>query len=82
MVARVRAALRRRTTPNRGARDLPTVRMIKSYGGQANEFGRGVNFGVYAEVAGEGVVRVGDRSACGRRSDHGAGIVAAIRWLR
>ena len=35
--------------------------MIKSCRGvQANEFGRGVNFGVCAEVAGEGVVRVGD----------------------
>jgi len=47
--------------PDQGARDLPTVRMIKSYRGvQANEFGRGVNFGVYAEVVAEGVVRVGD----------------------
>jgi len=27
---------------------------------QVNEFGRGVNFGVYAEVVAEGVVRVGD----------------------
>ncbi|HEX7267385.1 MAG TPA: hypothetical protein VF256_08170, partial [Streptosporangiaceae bacterium] len=47
--------------PDRGARDLPTVRMIKSYRGvQVNEFGRGVNFGVYADVVAEGVVRVGD----------------------
>ena len=47
--------------PDRGARDLPTVRMIKSYRGvQVNEFGRGVNFGVYAGVVAEGVVRVGD----------------------
>jgi uncharacterized protein YcbX len=47
--------------PDRGARDLPTVRMIRSYRGvQANEFGRGVNFGVYADVVAEGVVRVGD----------------------
>jgi uncharacterized protein YcbX len=47
--------------PDRGARDLPTVRMIKSYRGvQVNEFGRGVNFGVYAEVVTEGTVRVGD----------------------
>jgi uncharacterized protein len=47
--------------PDRGARDLPTVRMIRSYRGvQANEFGRGVNFGVYAEVVAEGTVRVGD----------------------
>jgi uncharacterized protein YcbX len=47
--------------PDRGARDLPTVRMIKSYRGvQVNEFGRGVNFGVYADVVREGVVRVGD----------------------
>jgi hypothetical protein len=47
--------------PDRGARDLPTVRMIKSYRGvQVNEFGRGVNFGVYAGVVAEGAVRVGD----------------------
>jgi hypothetical protein len=47
--------------PDRGARDLPTVRMIRSYRGvQVNEFGRGVNFGVYADVVAEGVVRVGD----------------------
>ena len=47
--------------PDRGARDLPTLRMIKSYRGvQVNESGRGVNFGVYADVVAEGVVRVGD----------------------
>jgi uncharacterized protein len=47
--------------PDRGGRDLPTLRMIKSYRGvQANESGRGVNFGVYADVVAEGVVRVGD----------------------
>jgi uncharacterized protein len=47
--------------PDHGVRDLPTVRMIRSYRGvQANEFGRGVNFGVYADVLAEGVVRVGD----------------------
>jgi MOSC domain-containing protein YiiM len=35
--------------------------MIKSYRGvQVNEFGRGVNFGVYADVVAEGLVRVGD----------------------
>ncbi len=47
--------------PDRGARDLPAVRMIRSYRGvQPNEFGRGVNFGVYADVVAEGAVRVGD----------------------
>ena len=47
--------------PDLGPRDLPTVRMIRSYRGvQVNEFGRGVNFGVYADVIREGVVRVGD----------------------
>jgi uncharacterized protein len=47
--------------PDRGTRDLPTVRMIRSYRGvQVNESGRGVNFGVYADVVREGIVRVGD----------------------
>jgi uncharacterized protein len=47
--------------PDRGVRDLPTLQMIKSYRGvQVNESGRGVNFGVYADVVAEGVVRVGD----------------------
>jgi uncharacterized protein YcbX len=47
--------------PDHGARDLPTVRMIRSYRGvEVNEFGRGVNFGVYADVVREGFVRVGD----------------------
>jgi uncharacterized protein len=47
--------------PDRGARELPTVRMIKSYRGvQVNEVGGGVNCGVYADVVREGAVRVGD----------------------
>ncbi len=47
--------------PDRGVRDLPTVQMIRSYRGvQASESGRGVNFGVYADVIAEGIVRVGD----------------------
>jgi uncharacterized protein YcbX len=47
--------------PDRGTRDLPMLRMIKSYRGvQANEFGRGVNFGVYGEVVRQGIIRVGD----------------------
>ena len=47
--------------PGNGTRDLPTVRMIKSYRGvQVTESGRGVHFGVYAEVVREAVVRVGD----------------------
>jgi uncharacterized protein YcbX len=47
--------------PDRGVRDFPAVRMIRSYRGvRANESGRGVNFGVYADVVVEGVVRVGD----------------------
>jgi MOSC domain-containing protein len=57
-VARCAATTR---DPDRGVRDLPAVRMIRSYRGvQVNEFGRGVNFGVYADVVAEGVVRVGD----------------------
>jgi uncharacterized protein len=47
--------------PDRGTRDTPMVRLIRSYRGvQVNEFGRGVNFGVYADVVREGIVRVGD----------------------
>lgn len=35
--------------------------MIRVYRGvRVNEFGRGVNLGIYAEVIREGVVRVGD----------------------
>src|SRR5262249_48735242 len=46
--------------PDRGTRDLSTVRMIKSYRGvQANESGRGGKFGGVADVVWEGVVRVG-----------------------
>jgi hypothetical protein len=61
--------------PDRGVRDLPVVRMINSYRGvQVNEFGRG-DFGVYADVLGEGVVHVGDpldvRPGGSRRTDYG-----------
>jgi hypothetical protein len=58
--------------PDRGARDLPAVRMIRSYRGvQANEFGRGVNFGVYAEVITEGTVRVGNALSVRPAADQG-----------
>ena len=47
--------------PKSGNRDLPTMKMIRSYRGiQDNELGRGVNFGVYADVLEGGEVRVGD----------------------
>lgn len=47
--------------PDRGDRDLPVVRLLKAYRGLApNEFGSGVNLGVYAEVLRPGTVRVGD----------------------
>ena len=48
--------------PERGARDLPTVRAIKAYRGLRDTvFGPGVPFGVYADVVTPGRVRVGDR---------------------
>ncbi|MCW3015090.1 MAG: domain containing protein [Solirubrobacterales bacterium] len=48
--------------PASGARDQPVVRMIKAYRGlQPTELGRGVPFGVYADVLRGGAVRVGDR---------------------
>jgi hypothetical protein len=47
--------------PDDGRRDAPVVRAIKAYRGvQDTGFGRGVPFGVYAEVVQAGVVRVGD----------------------
>jgi uncharacterized protein YcbX len=47
--------------PTEGDRDLPTLEMIRSYRGvQEHERGRGVNFGVYADVLKQGPVRVGD----------------------
>ena len=47
--------------PRTGEVDLRTLHVIKSYRGvQPNEFGDGLNFGVYAEVVTPGTVRVGD----------------------
>jgi hypothetical protein len=47
--------------PEDGRRDKPIVKAIKAYRGvQATGFGRGVPFGVYADVVQNGVVRVGD----------------------
>jgi uncharacterized protein YcbX len=43
--------------PDRGDRDLETVKLIRQYRGVQ---GGGVNFGVYATVVGAGTVRVGD----------------------
>jgi uncharacterized protein YcbX len=52
--------------PEAGDRDLPTVRLIKANRGlTANEFGMGVNFGVYADVVTPGTVRVGDELRLG-----------------
>jgi uncharacterized protein YcbX len=47
--------------PEGGRRDQPVVKAIKAYRGlQDTGFGRGVPFGVYADVVRNGVVRVGD----------------------
>jgi len=47
--------------PDRGDRDLPVVREIKAYRGMhETEIGRGVCFGVYADVTREGPLRVGE----------------------
>ena len=47
--------------PEAGKRDKPIVQAIKAYRGiQATGFGKGVPFGVYADVVQNGVVRVGD----------------------
>jgi uncharacterized protein len=46
---------------DRGARDLPVVRAIKAYRGvQDTGSGKGVCFGVYAEVIDAGTVRIGE----------------------
>ena len=48
--------------PDRGERDLPTVKAIKAYRGLRDTvFGPGAPFGVYADVVTPGRVRVGDR---------------------
>lgn len=53
------AAVTRR--PRRGDRDLPLVKMIRSYRGvQEGPLGKGVHFGVYATVERPGRIAVGD----------------------
>lgn len=47
--------------PDRGDRDAPVVKTIKSYRGvQETGFGRGVPFGVYAQIVREGAMSLGD----------------------
>jgi uncharacterized protein YcbX len=47
--------------PDRGDRDAPLVRTLKSYRGvQETGYGRGVPFGVYAQVVEDGRIGIGD----------------------
>jgi uncharacterized protein YcbX len=54
--------------PDRGDRDAPLVTAIKTYRGlQETGYGRGVPFGVYAQVVEEGPVHLGDAVRLGPR---------------
>ena len=47
--------------PDAGDADLKTLHLIKSYRGvTVGELGRGIHFGVYADVIEPGIIRVGD----------------------
>jgi uncharacterized protein YcbX len=47
--------------PDTGERDLKTLRLIEEHRGETpNDFGQGLNFGVYADVATPGSISVGD----------------------
>jgi uncharacterized protein YcbX len=47
--------------PDTGQRDLKTLRLIEEHRGQTpNDFGEGLNFGVYADVLTPGTITVGD----------------------
>jgi uncharacterized protein len=54
--------------PDSGTVDLQTLRLITGYRGrQDSGFGRGANFGVYAEVVQPGTISVGDSLSLGTR---------------
>jgi uncharacterized protein YcbX len=47
--------------PDTGERDLKTLRLIEEHRGETpNDFGQGLNFGVYADVVTPGSISVGD----------------------
>jgi uncharacterized protein YcbX len=47
--------------PDRGDVDLKTMHLIRGYRGvTSTELGRGIPFGVYADVVRPGILRVGD----------------------
>lgn len=47
--------------PDTGERDLKTLRLIEEHRGQTpNDYGEGLNFGVYADVLTPGTITVGD----------------------
>ena len=47
--------------PDSGVRDVKTLRLIEEHRGQTpNDFGEGLNLGVYADVVTTGMISVGD----------------------
>jgi len=47
--------------PDTGVRDVKTLRLIEEHRGQTpNDYGTGLNLGVYADVVGSGTISVGD----------------------
>jgi hypothetical protein len=52
--------------PDTGVRDVKTLRLIEEHRGQTpNDFGIGLNMGVYADVVTPGTIAVGDELVLG-----------------